>query len=55
MAPLRIIWPTVRALIPTCRSKQRRLRRCKETLRRSNPRMAQRIAEIKHQRQTTRP
>jgi len=27
----------------------------KETLRRSNPRMAQRIAEIKHQRQTTRP
>ena len=26
----------------------------KETLRRSNPRMAQRIAEIKHQRQTTR-
>ncbi len=27
----------------------------KETLRRSNPRMVQRIAEIKHQRQTTRP
>jgi len=26
----------------------------KETLRRSNPRIAQRIAEIKHQRQTTR-